>query len=132
MTTEETTIKSRMAKVFDQETSQEQIFHHFLPLISKFLEGNNCSIMGYGNTGSGKTHTMFGEHWPFLITKYIECKLSNSPSAWTSTIEHKAGLILRMAEEIFARLPTELFSKVSISVKYYQIYNERIYDLLGV
>ncbi|KAF8901291.1 P-loop containing nucleoside triphosphate hydrolase protein [Mucidula mucida] len=30
------------------------------PLISRFVEGFNCTILAYGQTSSGKTHTMTG------------------------------------------------------------------------
>lgn len=47
--------------VFDQvhgpETSQYKLFQSTAePLISRFLEGFNCTILAYGQTSSGKTY----------------------------------------------------------------------------
>lgn len=32
-----------------------------MPLIDKLFNGFNCSMIVYGQSGSGKTHTMLGE-----------------------------------------------------------------------
>ena len=40
---------------------QEELYNSYMPArIEGFLEGLNCNIMAYGQTGTGKTHTMFG------------------------------------------------------------------------
>jgi kinesin family protein 11 len=48
-------------KVFDVESEQEQIFQSTgQQMVKSFLEGYNCSLFAYGQTGAGKTHTMMG------------------------------------------------------------------------
>ena len=32
------------------------------PIVEEVLDGYNCTIFAYGQTGTGKTHTMEGEH----------------------------------------------------------------------
>ena len=37
------------------------LYDSYMPKrIEGFLNGYNCNIMAYGQTGTGKTHTMFG------------------------------------------------------------------------
>ncbi|KAJ6615830.1 P-loop containing nucleoside triphosphate hydrolase protein [Mycena sp. CBHHK59/15] len=50
---------------FDQvhgpPTTQHALFTATaLPLVARFVEGFNCTILAYGQTSSGKTHTMTG------------------------------------------------------------------------
>lgn len=46
--------------VLDAGTSQDKVFDHILPLLESSLEGYNCTIFTYGQTGTGKTYTMLG------------------------------------------------------------------------
>ena len=47
--------------IYDQNATQEEIFKTTgQSLIENFLNGYNCSIFAYGQTGAGKTHTMMG------------------------------------------------------------------------
>ena len=48
-------------KIFPAETDQKTIFSEIgLPLVKKFLSGYNSTIFAYGQTGTGKTHTIIG------------------------------------------------------------------------
>ena len=48
-------------KKFPAETDQKTIFNEIgLPLVKKFLSGYNSTIFAYGQTGTGKTHTIIG------------------------------------------------------------------------
>ena len=75
----------------------------------KLLIGYNTSLFGYGQTGSGKTFTMMG------------------------TTE-QPGVIPRFYNELFVRLQelsdTKLISASSVQMAFFEIYNERIHDLL--
>jgi len=47
--------------VIGPDSSQESLYNTYMPMrIDGFLQGLNCNIMAYGQTGTGKTHTMFG------------------------------------------------------------------------
>lgn len=47
--------------VFGPEREQQQLFDEFMPQrIGAFLQGVDANIVAYGQTGCGKTHTMFG------------------------------------------------------------------------
>ncbi|KAJ6515166.1 P-loop containing nucleoside triphosphate hydrolase protein, partial [Mycena vitilis] len=48
-------------RVHGAPTTQHEMFTaNAQPLISCFVEGFNCTILAYGHTSSGKTHTMTG------------------------------------------------------------------------
>jgi kinesin family member 11 len=48
-------------QVLGSKSQQQDIFNHVVvPLVSKVLDGYNCTIFAYGQTGTGKTYTMEG------------------------------------------------------------------------
>jgi len=49
-------------KVLDPEMTQQQVFEEVEPLINEYisLPGRNAMLLAYGQTGTGKTHTIFG------------------------------------------------------------------------
>ena len=50
-----------MTHVIPPETDNEALHNFFMPRrIDAFLDGYNVNVMAYGQTGTGKTHTMFG------------------------------------------------------------------------
>ena len=49
-------------RVFDQSTTQRQLFaESIVPIVSKALQGYNCTVFAYGQTGTGKTFTLEGD-----------------------------------------------------------------------
>lgn len=104
---------------------------HFSSIIDKVIGGVNCSVIAYGNTGSGKTHTMYGEKWPGMIASYIKSHRNSEKYSGAEELEKLPGLILRLAKGIFERKDSSR-SSLSISVKYFQIYNEKVIDLMTV
>jgi kinesin family protein 4/21/27 len=110
---------------FDQVHGQDSTQHGLFtataqPLISRFLEGFNCTILAYGQTSSGKTYTMTG------------IDLDADPSDPTNDI----GIIPRAVSSIYQRARTlkeERGGAWSFNVKgsFIEIYNEDLIDLLG-
>ncbi|KAH9997481.1 hypothetical protein BJV77DRAFT_982954 [Russula vinacea] len=110
---------------FDQVHGQDSTQHGLFtataqPLISRFLEGFNCTILAYGQTSSGKTYTMTG------------IDLDADPSDPTNDI----GIVPRAVSSIFQRAQTlkeERGGAWSYNVKgsFIEIYNEDLIDLLG-
>ncbi|KAA0716177.1 Kinesin heavy chain isoform 5A [Triplophysa tibetana] len=99
-------------RVFPTNTTQEQVYNACAKQIVKdVLGGYNGTIFAYGQTSSGKTHTMEGNlHDP-----------------------QQMGIIPRIAEDIF----NHIFSmdenlEFHIKVSYFEIYMEKIRDLLDV
>ena len=60
-TTQDQNFKFKFRKVLGPETSQTDVFDQCgAPTIAGVLEGYNATIMAYGQTGAGKTHTITG------------------------------------------------------------------------
>ena len=48
-------------RVFDTQSSQEELFNTACrPLVAEMLKGFSCTVFAYGQTNSGKTHSMMG------------------------------------------------------------------------
>ncbi|KAJ1345368.1 hypothetical protein BSLG_000881 [Batrachochytrium salamandrivorans] len=97
-------------RVFGPEVSQEALFNEVASgILSEVLMGYNCTIFAYGQTGTGKTHTMEGD----LSTE-------GSPNA---------GIIPRTLYSLFDTLERET-GEYSVRVSFIELYNEEIKDLL--
>jgi len=56
--------------IFDEDSSQEMVFAECRDLIQSALDGYNVTIFAYGQTGAGKTHTMYGnKNMPGLVPR---------------------------------------------------------------
>uniref|UniRef100_A0A669CV23 Kinesin-like protein n=1 Tax=Oreochromis niloticus TaxID=8128 RepID=A0A669CV23_ORENI len=99
-------------RVFPTNTTQEQVYNTCAKQIVKdVLYGYNGTIFAYGQTSSGKTHTMEGKlHDP-----------------------HQMGIIPRIAEDIFNHIfAMDENLEFHIKVSYFEIYMDKIRDLLDV
>lgn len=96
--------------VYSSKTTQEDIFKKIgQNLIENFLNGYNCSIFAYGQTGAGKTYTMMGD-----LQK-----------------EELIGLQPRCIEYLFYLLSEKKSPQTLLKITYVEIYNEKIIDLLS-
>lgn len=47
--------------MFGPNSQQKDLFNQAIsPIVNEVLEGYNCTIFAYGQTGTGKTYTMEG------------------------------------------------------------------------
>ena len=97
-------------KVFPSDINQKTIFETVAkPLISAAFEGINGTLFCYGQTSSGKTYTMEG----------------------ITTDNNLMGVIPRMMQLIFDTINSGSPDiEFSVKCQYYQIYNEKIQDLI--
>lgn len=84
------------------------------PILEEVMSGYNCTIFAYGQTGTGKTHTMEGD-----LTSQM------------GTYSAEAGIIPRSLYRLFHTLE---LSKEDYSVKatFIELYNEELRDLLSL
>eukprot|EP00047_Mylnosiga_fluctuans_P023431 m.137765 g.137765 ORF g.137765 m.137765 type:complete len:1223 (-) comp9581_c0_seq3:2173-5841(-) len=97
-------------RVFDENTTQRELYESSVhPVVLSVLEGYNGSVIAYGQTGTGKTHTIEGE-----------------------LAGEEQGIIPRAASQVFEYLAAvaDTNSRWLVRVSYLQIYNEKISDLL--
>ncbi|KAI4364061.1 hypothetical protein MLD38_020200 [Melastoma candidum] len=105
-------------KVFGPSAQQMDLYEQaVVPIVNEVLEGFNCTIFAYGQTGTGKTYTMEGE-----------CKRSKSGS--NGELPAEAGVIPRAVKQIFDTLESQN-AEYSVKVTFIELYNEEITDLLA-
>ncbi|KAK4247481.1 P-loop containing nucleoside triphosphate hydrolase protein [Corynascus novoguineensis] len=99
--------------VYEQSTSQEELFTaEVAPHMKALFQGLDVTIFAYGVTGTGKTHTMRGG-----------LRLA------------ERGVIPRLLSNVFRRgkkimKDTNGATTVVVALSYYEIYNDKVYDLL--
>ncbi|KAI8364491.1 hypothetical protein EDC96DRAFT_510886, partial [Choanephora cucurbitarum] len=103
--------------VFSNESHQQQVYEQAAkPLLDKFLEGFNATILAYGQTGSGKTYSM--------------------GTGLESTVnpEHE-GIVPRCIVDLFRNLEKRSESNpdftYEVFVSFLELYNEELIDLLS-
>ncbi|XP_061356775.1 kinesin-like protein KIN-14B isoform X4 [Gastrolobium bilobum] len=94
-------------RVYGPHVGQAELFTDVQPLVQSALDGYNVSIFAYGQTHSGKTHTMEGS-------------------------SYDRGLYSRCFEELFdlANMDTTSTSRYEFFVTVCELYNEQTKDLL--
>mmetsp|Transcript_3037 Transcript_3037/g.3174 ORF Transcript_3037/g.3174 Transcript_3037/m.3174 type:complete len:1094 (-) Transcript_3037:19-3300(-) len=96
-------------KVFGMYSTQQEVFESIVrPIVDETLAGFNCTIFAYGQTGTGKTHTMEGD---------------------IHSEEH-AGIVPRSVKAILEELEAS-DSEYTIRVSFLELYNEELQDLLN-
>ncbi|XP_025113776.1 kinesin-like protein KIF14 isoform X3 [Pomacea canaliculata] len=99
---------------FDRENGdfadQTSVYTHLaVPLLGKAFEGYNTCLFAYGQTGSGKSYSMMGHG-------------------------SEVGIIPRFCKELFcraARASDREKVKITVEISFFEIYNEKIHDLLA-
>ncbi|KAI0374999.1 kinesin-domain-containing protein [Pilatotrama ljubarskyi] len=101
--------------VFGPEADQASIYHDVVhPMLEEVLLGYNCTLFAYGQTGTGKTHTMQGD-------------LATTPMGNPCS---QAGMIPRVLFKLFQHLEATS-TDYSVKISYVELYNEELRDLLA-
>jgi hypothetical protein len=78
----------RFQRVFGETTSQQQVFTECaLPLVDAVMNGASACCLSYGQTGTGKTHTMLGESLDGLIPRCMGALFERISTARVSYVE---------------------------------------------
>ena len=94
--------------VYDWTNEQKEIFAETAyPICANVIEGFNGTIFAYGQTGTGKTHTITG----------------------VATDEDLKGIMPRAFENIFEQIKMQEEREYLVRCSYLEIYNEEIRDL---
>jgi len=92
--------------VWGPSSTQAEVYDQVKSSVSDVLKGFNSTIFAYGQTSSGKTHTMFGK----------ESHIFDDP-----------GIVPRCVRDIFKH---SIGIDMSVFVSFIQVYNEQVYDML--
>ncbi|XP_070561701.1 uncharacterized protein [Ptychodera flava] len=96
-------IKCRFDKVFAVSASQDQVFEEITPLTLSAVDGYCVCLFAYGQSGSGKTHTLFGSG---------------------------DGIGLKAAKGILGLCDNNRHIQYQLKLSVIEIYNEQVHDLL--
>ncbi|KAF8660813.1 hypothetical protein HU200_057400 [Digitaria exilis] len=95
-------------RVYGPHIGQGELFHDVQPFVQSALDGYNISIFSYGQSRSGKTHTLEGS-------------------------SHDRGLYLRSFEELFDLSNSDTTSTAHFNFYFTacELYNDQVRDLLS-
>ena len=111
------TKKFTFDRVFGPYSKQIEVYNAVVrPLLGEVLDGYNCTVFAYGQTGTGKTFTMEGTDNDRLLH-------------WQADIN--SGIIPRSLSHLFDELRTMGTPEYSVRVSFLELYNEELYDLLS-
>ncbi|RNF07675.1 putative kinesin [Trypanosoma rangeli] len=99
----------KVDEVFHPHSTQLEVYEACRNVVAGVFDGINGSILAYGATGSGKTHTMFGSNMSV------------------------AGVIYQGVRDILEekeRLEVEEQKVVKVRCTFLEVYNEEVFDLL--
>ncbi|XP_041437974.1 kinesin-like protein KIF21B isoform X3 [Xenopus laevis] len=109
--------------VFDMDTDQVQVYETCVRgLVEGCFQGYNATVLAYGQTGAGKTHTM-GSGFDLVVT------------------EEELGIIPRAVRQLFSTIQEHKTSayergqpepSFKVSAQFLELYNEEILDLFDV
>jgi len=103
----------------DQESTYESLG---LPtMLNRFLDGYNVTFMAYGQTGTGKTHTMFGSQLGEV--KHFEADGGEMPKQW--------GLFPRALISALERIKKDDDGKSKLTAQVIELYFGAACDLLN-
>ncbi|XP_068708872.1 kinesin heavy chain-like [Montipora foliosa] len=91
-------------KIFSPQSTNAEVYNTVgKPLVDAVFSGFNGTLMAYGQTGTGKTHTIMSSD----------------------------GMCAHVVEKLFRRISLDKYHQYKVSVSYLQIYQEKIFDLLN-
>ncbi|CAJ1389366.1 unnamed protein product [Effrenium voratum] len=123
--------------------SQTRLFHcsGVRALVHRACEGFTCSIFAYGQTGAGKTYSLFGPSES--LTQLVDDEVSPAaqarlPKACYVLVDEarrakagKQGLLPRALQFLFRTLEHMGLGSLRPRATFMEIYNEAIYDLFN-
>ncbi len=111
----------KLQHVFLEEDNSALYRQEVQPLVRQGLAGMNSTLMVYGQTGAGKTHTLLGH-------QHTAHRRSTSDLGMSFGQSREKGVLIMALEEVVAAQREEDYS---LECEYLEIYNDKVVDLLG-
>ncbi|KAJ2676029.1 hypothetical protein IWW42_000698 [Coemansia sp. RSA 1085] len=121
--------------VFGPKATQENVYDKVVsPILNEVMQGYNCTLFAYGQTGTGKTYTMEGDlenNAPSTSIAPTPTRLASGQDLLNTTrLSPQAGMIPRTLYNLFYALDKQS-AEYYVHVSYVELYNEELRDLLA-
>ena len=127
--------------VFGPEATQAEVYESAIePIVAETLEGFNCTVFAYGQTGTGRrTPWRRGGRLFYALPPKAEERLSDGPNASSDSesgrtdedaIATNAGIVPRALRQMFRHLANTT-TEYAVKCTFLELYNEEITDLLS-
>ncbi|RLN74879.1 hypothetical protein BBJ28_00005294 [Nothophytophthora sp. Chile5] len=121
-------------RVFMGDATQEDVFTAMEPSVQACLQGFNATVFAYGQTGTGKTHTLFGSE----LDVFNGSKAGNEAVAEIgeddslSAVKSSWGIVPRTLSYLLDQAVALKKDNIQVDLQcsFLQIYNDRLFDLL--
>ena len=115
--------------VFNEQSTQEDVYEEVTLLIQSMVQGNNICIMSYGQTCTGKTYTIQGEENNKGIASRAAEELFD---IFDNLLKRNNNLNKKNIKNItnLDFLNNPYFVKARLTMTIIEIYNEQIFNLL--
>jgi hypothetical protein len=113
----------KLDAVFDQFSTQQEVYERSgtrQAVCEDLFRGYNATILAYGQTGAGKTHTMG--------SAVRQCEGQGKIGVHVSEDD---GIIPRACVDLFRNVQDKCDGNARVDLSYLEIYNEEIRDLLA-
>ena len=109
--------------VLDSRATQSDVYRHVRPAVDAALSGVNSTVLAYGQTGAGKTHTLFGGLLPY------DPPTASAGADADADADALDGMTTRALRDIFGGAARR-GARLAVSASFLEIYNESLTDLL--
>jgi hypothetical protein len=115
-------------RVFMGLATQEDVFAAVEPSVQACLEGYNATVFAYGQTGTGKTHTLFGRD----LGASSDTNTCEETADSFRLVKSSWGIVPRTLSYLLdqAAVLNQKNCQVELHLSFLQIYNDRLFDLL--
>jgi hypothetical protein len=124
--------------VHGPRSTQCEVYESVKGIIDAVTQGYNGTIVAYGQTGSGKTHTIFGDESSMGLVQrslrdmFQKITLAHAEES-VNNDNTKSGAAIHSdgSNELGNSIPSTNSSKATFHGSFFEIFNERVYDLLA-
>jgi kinesin family protein 2/24 len=124
------TAKFRFDAVLDENVSNDSVYEYVVqPLVPTLLDGQNATVFCFGQTNSGKTHTLLGKVARPDGVEDSGDEPEEEQMASNSRVLQEPGLYYLTARDIFDTLGG--LDEFSVTASLLELYDRKVLDLLN-